>query len=102
MPLYEYKCDKCGKVIEVRQRFSDEPLKIHEDCGGNLERLISMSAFQLKGSGWYATDYKSSSSSAKSESSKTDSGSASTETKSDTKTESKPAETTTADKSKPD
>jgi putative FmdB family regulatory protein len=57
MPLYEYKCHSCGKTFEVIQKFSDEPLKVHEACGGELERLISLSAFQLKGSGWYATDY---------------------------------------------
>ena len=57
MPLYEYLCHRCGKTIEALQRFSDEPLLVHEDCGGELEKLISRSAFQLKGSGWYATDY---------------------------------------------
>src|SRR5580658_1124079 len=57
MPIYEYRCEKCGKVFEVLQRFSDAPLKVHEACGGELEKLISHSAFQLKGSGWYQTDY---------------------------------------------
>lgn len=57
MPLYEYKCDDCGKVFEVIQKFADEPLKIHADCGGAVERLISAPAFHLKGSGWYVTDY---------------------------------------------
>ena len=57
MPLYEYKCRSCGKIFEVIQKFSDEPLKVHEACGGDVEKLISRSAFQLKGSGWYATDY---------------------------------------------
>jgi len=57
MPLYEYNCHRCGKTFEVLQRFSDEPLTEHESCGGEVERLISTSAFQFKGSGWYATDY---------------------------------------------
>ena len=57
MPLYEYKCDNCGEVFEVRQKFSDEPLTVHEKCGGHVERLISAPAFQFKGSGWYVTDY---------------------------------------------
>jgi putative FmdB family regulatory protein len=57
MPIYEYRCEKCGKVFEVLQRFSDDPVKIHEACGGAVEKLISHSAFQLKGSGWYQTDY---------------------------------------------
>ena len=57
MPLYEYKCEKCGKTFELMQKFSDEPLAVHPGCGGRVEKLISASAFQLKGSGWYATDY---------------------------------------------
>ena len=57
MPLYEYKCDSCGNIFEVIQRFSDQPLTVHENCGGVLERLISTSALQFKGSGWYVNDY---------------------------------------------
>lgn len=57
MPLYEYKCHACGKTFEVIQKFSDAPLTIHEECGGETERLLSAPAFHLKGSGWYATDY---------------------------------------------
>jgi len=57
MPLYEYQCSKCGNVFEVIQKYSDAPLKKHPGCGGKVEKLISASAFQLKGSGWYATDY---------------------------------------------
>ncbi|HLH39439.1 MAG TPA: zinc ribbon domain-containing protein [Bryobacteraceae bacterium] len=57
MPLYEYRCAKCGKVFEVIQKFSDVPLAMHENCGGAVERLISPPAFQFKGSGWYITDY---------------------------------------------
>jgi putative FmdB family regulatory protein len=57
MPLYEYKCHSCGKTFEVIQKFADEPLKTHPECGGEVERLLSAPAFHLKGSGWYATDY---------------------------------------------
>jgi len=57
MPLYEYKCEKCGNVFEIIQRFSDAPLTVHEGCGGAVEKLLSASAFSLKGSGWYVTDY---------------------------------------------
>ncbi len=57
MPLYEYKCEKCGKVFEVIQRFSDQPLAAHEHCGGAVHRLLSAPALQFKGSGWYITDY---------------------------------------------
>ena len=57
MPLYEYECEKCGDIFEVMQKFSDEPLTIHEKCGGPVHRLISAPALQFKGSGWYITDY---------------------------------------------
>jgi putative FmdB family regulatory protein len=58
MPLYEYKCANCGKKFEVIQKFSDAPLTMHEECGsGPVERLISVSALQFKGSGWYVNDY---------------------------------------------
>lgn len=57
MPMYEYKCQKCGHIFELIQRFSDAPLTVHEGCGGELEKVISAPAFHLKGSGWYATDY---------------------------------------------
>ena len=98
MPLYEYRCSKCGKTFETLQKFSDAPLTVHEDCGGPVERLLSAPAFHLKGSGWYATDYAKGSSSSKSESksseTKSESTPAASETKSETKTESKPAATT--------
>ena len=57
MPLYEYKCDNCGEVFEVMQKFSDEPLTAHPKCGGPVHRLLSAPALQFKGSGWYVTDY---------------------------------------------
>jgi putative FmdB family regulatory protein len=57
VPLYEYHCRKCDATFEVRQKFTDETLTSHEDCGGEVERLISVPSFQFKGSGWYVTDY---------------------------------------------
>lgn len=57
MPIYEYRCDRCGKRFEVIQKFVDAPLTEHEGCGGAVERLISTSALQFKGSGWYVNDY---------------------------------------------
>lgn len=94
MPLYDYKCHRCGKTFEVRQRFSDETLKVHDECGGELERLISAPALQFKGTGWYVTDYGKGGNSAakhgsngKSESKSESKG----ESKSESKTESKPA-----------
>lgn len=57
MPLYEYKCTKCGHRLEKIQMFSDKPLKRCPECGGPLEKLISASSVQFKGSGWYVSDY---------------------------------------------
>ena len=57
MPLYEYRCEKCGAQIEKIQKFSDPPLATCEKCGGELTRLLSAPAIQFKGSGWYVTDY---------------------------------------------
>jgi putative FmdB family regulatory protein len=57
LPLYEYRCRKCGAVVEKIQKFSDDPLVKCEMCGGRLEKLVSASAIQFKGSGWYVTDY---------------------------------------------
>lgn len=57
MPIYEYKCDGCGAIVEALQKFSDEPLTTCSHCQGALQKLISHSSFHLKGSGWYVTDY---------------------------------------------
>lgn len=58
MPIYEYQCDECGKVVEAIQKFSDEPLTECEECGGKLKKLISKSSFAFRCGGFYATDYK--------------------------------------------
>ena len=90
MPIYEYKCEKCGVVIERIQKFSDPPLTDCEKCDGKLTKLLSQSSFTLKGSGWYVTDYAKKTSSSEPKSEKTESKSESTtESKSETKTESK-------------
>ena len=57
MPIYEYECIKCGKTSEAIQKFSDPPLSECNHCHGELRKLVSMSTFHLKGSGWYTTDY---------------------------------------------
>jgi len=57
MPIYEYECLKCGKTMEAMQKFSDPPLCECRHCKGEVRKLISMSTFHLKGSGWYVTDY---------------------------------------------
>ena len=57
MPIYEYICEKCGSHLEVMQKVSDAPLKRCEKCRGKLEKIFSRTSFQLKGGGWYMTDY---------------------------------------------
>ena len=57
MPIYEYTCQKCGAHLEVLQKISDKPLSRHGKCGGRLTKEWSQTSFQLKGSGWYVTDY---------------------------------------------
>ena len=57
MPNYEYRCLSCGKVFEVLQKFSDAPVETHAECGGAVEKLISVPAIQFKGSGFYINDY---------------------------------------------
>ena len=56
MPIYEYKCDKCG-VFEVTQRITENSLKKCPTCKSKIERIISATSFVLKGTGWYVTDY---------------------------------------------
>ena len=103
MPIYEYKCHKCGQTFEVRRRISAEPLKTHEDCGGEVEQLISAPALHFKGTGWYVTDYakngkspSTSGSNGNTDSKSETKSESSTETKTETKSESKsePAPTT--------
>jgi putative FmdB family regulatory protein len=98
LPLYEYRCLRCGAHFEKIQKFSDAPLQRCENCGGRLEQLLSSPAIQFKGSGWYVTDYARKPSGETS--SKAD-GAASTKTDSKpAKTESKPAESKATEPSK--
>jgi putative FmdB family regulatory protein len=92
MPTYEYTCKGCGQSIEVFQKFSDKPLKVHDACGGDLQKVFHARGVVFKGGGFYATDSRGSSSASKipdpngsSESSKTGSKSKteSSETKAD-------------------
>jgi putative FmdB family regulatory protein len=57
MPIYEYRCLDCGHQFELMQKFSDPPAETCTSCTGTVQKLISRSAFHLKGSGWYVTDY---------------------------------------------
>lgn len=57
MPLYAYRCKKCNHECEEIQKFSDPPLTVCEECGGELEKLIGTPSFHLKGGGWYSDGY---------------------------------------------
>ena len=57
MPIYEFECRKCKDHLEVFQKMNDKPPVKCRKCGGRLEKLVSASAIQFKGSGWYVTDY---------------------------------------------
>jgi len=66
MPIYEYRCTTCGFQKEFLQRISDAPLTDCPECGkGTLSKMVTAAGFQLKGSGWYATDFKNKGGSAK-------------------------------------
>ena len=68
MPIYAYKCSSCGHGADVMQKLSDEPLTVCTVCGQpTFLKQITAAGFQLKGSGWYATDFKNGSKSAKKE-----------------------------------
>lgn len=94
MPIYEYRCSACGHEVEALQKITESPLTSCPSCRADtLTKLVSAAGFQLKGSGWYATDFRNSSKPGKSD--------GKTETKSDTKsdsvkTESKSETTATA------
>jgi putative FmdB family regulatory protein len=88
MPIYEYQCQKCG-TFEVTQRITEKPLGRCPTCKGKVKKLISNTSFQLKGTGWYVTDYARKSNGA----SKDENGSKST---SDTKSESKKSDSSTS------
>ena len=89
MPIYEYECTSCCKIIEVIQRMTEDPLTNCPDCAGPVNKLVSMSSFQLKGGGWYADGY----------SSKSTNGSGSTFKDKSTKNTSTKAEKTTSSSS---
>ena len=57
MPIYEYQCKKCGKQFEAFQGITEPDLKTCKFCKGKVHKMMSLSSFSLKGTGWYATDY---------------------------------------------
>jgi putative FmdB family regulatory protein len=86
MPIYEYQCGSCGMQREFLRKVSDAPLTTCPECGKEtLSKMLTAAGFQLKGSGWYATDFKGSGKSAPA------SVESKAESKSDAKAESKPA-----------
>lgn len=59
MPIYEYQCGECGHRLEAFQKMTDQPLTECPNCHkAQLQKLVSAAGFQLKGTGWYATDFK--------------------------------------------
>jgi len=96
MPIYEYRCKECAHDVEVLQKLSDPPLVTCPACGKDaLQKLVSAAGFQLKGSGWYVTDFRGGGSGAKKAPTGTDKpdAPATDGAKSETKTEAK-SETT--------
>jgi len=88
MPIYEYKCQNCG-TFEITQRITDKSLGKCPSCKGKVKKLISNTSFQLKGTGWYITDYARKG--ANGGDAKGENGSkSSSESKTESKTESKP------------
>jgi putative FmdB family regulatory protein len=76
VPLYEYKCMKCGQQTEKIEKYDGPRLKKCPKCGGKVEPMVSSPSFQFKGSGWYVTDYARKSSSDADRSEKSDSSAA--------------------------
>jgi putative FmdB family regulatory protein len=98
MPIYEYQCQKCG-TFEVTQRITEKSLSKCPTCKNKVKKLISNTSFQLKGTGWYVTDYARKGQNGDAKDDKTakspaDSSKESKETKTETKTESKKSEST--------
>jgi putative FmdB family regulatory protein len=101
MPIYEYRCSKCGHELEALQKLSEAPLTACPSChASTLVKQVSAAGFQLKGSGWYATDFRGRNGTKPAESGeaaksdvKTDAGKSQSATKSDTKTASSTSQT---------
>lgn len=99
MPIYEYECTACGHQLEALQKMSEDPLKDCPKCNQpKLNKLVSAAGFQLKGSGWYVTDYSNKGKS-KQQAEKNNAAPAATESKS---AEAAPAETKTSGSSSND
>ena len=102
MPIYEYQCKTCGQ-FEIMRKITDAPLKRCPTCHAKVTKLMSNTSFQLKGSGWYATDYGRGNGASKETGNEKgkESASAKEGTASETASESKPAEKKTGKSAEP-
>jgi putative FmdB family regulatory protein len=112
MPTYGYRCGSCGHEFEIRQKITDEPLKVCPVCQGKLSKMVYPAGVIFTGSGYYTTDYRSSSGKGEGEGAASSNGAGSssegssdskskTETKSESKPESK-SESKSESKAKPE
>ena len=114
MPIYEYRCTACGKEVEALQKLSEAPLKTCPACHADtLVKRVSAAGFQLKGSGWYVTDFKGggkapakkdgaeSATDSKADAKPSTSGEAKSETKAESKSEAKSEAKTEGSSAKP-
>ena len=60
MPIYEFVCESCGRIVERLQKLGDPPPEACPECGGKMAKIMSRNSFQLKGGGWYRDLYSSS------------------------------------------
>jgi len=78
MPIYAYRCERCGHAKDVIQKFSDTPLTVCPECGADaFRKQLTAPAFQLKGSGWYVTDFRDNGAKAKTKAAEPEAGGAS-------------------------
>jgi putative FmdB family regulatory protein len=95
MPIYEYRCDDCGHQQEFMQKVTEPPVAACPACGrGNFRKLLSAAGFQLKGTGWYVTDFRGGGKRAAGSEAKGE-GEKKSESKSDASADAKPAASTT-------
>lgn len=95
MPIYAYRCEACGFAKDVLQKMSDDPLTVCPECQqASFKKQITAAGFQLKGSGWYVTDFRGGSGGTGAAGGATASGPSSTETSTSTSSESTPSSST--------
>lgn len=83
MPIYEFVCESCGRLVERLQKVSDPPPEACPECGGKMAKIMSRNSFQLKGGGWYRDLYSSNKSATNSADKGTDTAAKPAETKPD-------------------